>query len=195
MKVYADEGISGKRTENRPGYQQLMKDAQSGLYDERFVWKLTRLGRNMRDVLNTTETLFKHGVGFHSISENFDVTTSTGRLMLQLLGSFGEFERNQISENVQLGMKSLVKDKKRYAGGRRLSYVAGVDENGMKQLIIEPNEASIVKQIFCQYVQGKGYRAIANQLNNQGRLTVKGNSFSTNAVKDILNNQVYGGYL
>ncbi|HFC9437471.1 TPA: recombinase family protein, partial [Enterococcus hirae] len=97
------------------------------------------------DVLQTVEELLRYDVGLHSISEQFDVTTSTGKLMLQLLGSFGEFERNQIAENVQMSMQSLVKDKKRYAGGRRLGYVSGIDTNGQKQLVIEPEEAKIVR--------------------------------------------------
>lgn len=194
-QIYADEGISGKRTENRPAFQRMMTDARESLFDMVVVWKLSRLGRNNRDILNTTEELYKNNVSFYSISEQFDVSTSTGRLMLQLLGSFGEFERNQISENVQLAMRSLVRDQKRFAGGRMLGYVSSKDEQGKKILVIEKLEAEIVQFIFQEYSKGKGYRAIANELNRQGLTTVKGNTFSTIAVKDILMNKTYGGYL
>jgi site-specific DNA recombinase len=194
-QVYADEGISGKRTENRPAFQRMMTDARESLFDMVVVWKLSRLGRNNRDILNTTEELYKNNVSFYSISEQFDVSTSTGRLMLQLLGSFGEFERNQISENVQLAMRSLVRDQKRFAGGRMLGYVSSKDEQGKKILVIEKLEAEIVRFIFQEYSKGKGYRAIANELNRQELTTVKGNTFSTIAVKDILMNKTYGGYL
>lgn len=195
VHVYADEGESGKSTKKRKAYQQMMKDAEAEKFDMVIVWKLTRLARNMMDVLSTVETLLKHNIEFHSISEQFDVLTSTGKLMLQLLGSFGEFERNQIAENVQMTMKSLVRDQKRYAGGRRLGYVSGKDINGKKQLLIEPKEAEIVRLIFSHYLLGEGYRAIANRLNRRGLKTVKGNTFSTSAIKDIIHNKVYGGYI
>lgn len=195
VEIYADEGLSGKSTKHRLAYQRMMADARARKFDLVVTWKLTRLGRNMLDVLNTVEELIKLGIGFCSISENFDVTTSTGKLMFQLLGSFGEFERNQISENVSMAMMSLVRDQQRYAGGRRLGYISGEDENGRKQLIIEEQEAKVVRLIFAKYLGGEGYRAIANYLNRQGYQTVKGNKFSTIAVKDLLHNKIYGGYI
>lgn len=195
VQIYADEGESGKSTKNRLGYQRMMKDATEDKFDLLVIWKLTRLGRNMLDILRTVEELFNHNVELYSISEQFDVSTSSGKLMLQLLGSFGEFERNQISENVQMTMQSLVRDQKRYAGGRRLGYISGVDDKGRKQLIIEPSEAKIVQLIYSKYLEGHGYRAIANELNRLGYRTVKGNTYSTTAIKDILHNKIYGGYL
>lgn len=92
-------------------------------------------------------------------------------------------------------MKSLVRDQKRFAGGRMLGYVSSKDEQGKKILVVEKSEAEIVKYIFQEYSKGKGYRAIANDLNKRGLLTVKSNTFSTVAVKDILKNKTYGGYL
>ncbi|MGF2146368.1 recombinase family protein [Vagococcus fluvialis] len=195
INTYADEGVSGKNTNKRPGYQQMMSDASNGKFDVVIVWKLSRLARNMSDVLKTTEALLKEDITFHSLSENFDLETSTGRLMLQLLGSFGEFERRQISENVQLAMKSLVRDQKRFAGGRMLGYVSGKNKEGLKILEVEPEEAKIVQHIFTRYSQGQGYRAIANEINRLGYKTVKGNTFTTTAVKDILNNKAYVGLL
>ncbi|MBP2098921.1 site-specific DNA recombinase [Enterococcus rivorum] len=195
VEVYSDEGESGKSTKNRLAYQQLMADARQKKFDVVIIWKLTRLGRNMLDVLQTVEELLSLGIGLYSISEQFDITTSSGKLMLQLLGSFGEFERNQISENVSMTMQSLVRDHKRYAGGRRLGYVSGVDENGQKQLVIEPEEAKIVQVIYAKYLGGDGYKAIANYLNRQGYQTLKGNAFSITAIKNILHNKIYGGYI
>ncbi|MGG5342099.1 recombinase family protein [Enterococcus sp. AZ192] len=194
-EVYADEGESGKSTKNRLAYQRMMADVQAEKFDLLVIWKLSRLGRNMLDILKTVDVLLEHNAGLYSISEQFDVTTSSGKLMLQLLGSFSEFERNQISENVQMAMTSLVRDQKRYAGGRRLGYVSGVDNDGKKQLLIEPKEAELVQLIYSKYLSGQGYRSIANELNKRGYQTVKGNSFSTTAIKDILHNKIYAGYL
>lgn len=71
-----------------------MADARTGNFDLVIIWKLTRLVRNMLDILKTVEEFIKLGIELFSISENFDISTSSGKLMLQLLGSFGEFERN-----------------------------------------------------------------------------------------------------
>lgn len=62
----------------------MMRDAKEHLFDMVVVWKLSRLGRNNRDILNATEEPYKHNVNFYSISEQFDIGTITGRLMLQL---------------------------------------------------------------------------------------------------------------
>lgn len=195
VAVYADEGESGKSTKKRKEYQRMMRDAVLGKFDMVVIWKLTRLGRNMLDILQTVETLTENDIGLYSISEQFDVSTSSGKLMLQLLGSFGEFERNQIAENVSMTMLSLVRDQQRYAGGRRLGYTSGTDENGRKQLIVQPDEAKIVKLIYAKFLEGDGYKQIADFLNRQGYRTVKGNRFSPVAIKDILSNKIYGGFI
>ena len=195
IDVYADEGISGKNIIKRPGVQSMLEDAKSGKFDVLIIWKLTRLGRSMKDVMNIAEILYSNNVELHSISESFDITTSTGKMMLGLLANFAEFERSQISENVKMAMKSLVKNNKRFPGGRMLGYRSDRDENGMKILTIEPKEAQVVQMIFSKYLEGNGYRAIANVMNKMGYKTVKGNTFSTIAIKDILMNPTYTGML
>lgn len=195
VKVYSDEGISGKSIKNRPAFRQMLTDAKSGLFDLVIIWKLTRIARNMLDTLYASNHLEKHNVGLYSISEQFDLTTSSGRMMMQLLASFAEFEREGIASNVAMSMEALVRDKKRPAGGRRIGYVSGTNSDGLKELIIDPEEAKLVQLIYQKYLAGNGYRAIANSLNRQGFKTVKGNAFSTTAVKDILHNyQTYNGY-
>lgn len=193
--VYIDEGVSGKSTKHRKAFLNMMANARMGNFDLVIIWKLTRLGRNMLDILKTVEEFIKLGIELFSISENFDISTSSGKLMLQLLGSFGEFERNQISENVIMAMMSLVRDQKRYAGGRRLGYVSGLDDDGRKQLIIEPEEAKIVQLIYAKFLGGDEFRTIANYLNRQGYQTLKKNKFTPTAVRDILQNKIYGGYI
>lgn len=196
VEIYSDEGISGGSTKNRKAYQRMMKEAQENKFDMVLIWRLSRLGRNMRDLLETVEIFIKNNVNLVSISDSFDISTSSGRMMFQMLGVFSEFERETISSNVQMSMKSLVRDKKRPAGGRRLGYISGLDSDGRKQLIIQEEEAAIVRLIFHKYLAGDGYRAIANSLNRQGYKTVKDNPFSTCAVKTILQNyQTYNGYL
>lgn len=103
FKIYQDDGISGYTTE-RPALKQLLKDAKQKKFDLVLVYKIDRFSRNLKDMLNLVDELFKHGVGFKSATEPFDSTTSAGKLMCQQLGSFAEFERNRIAERVFPGM-------------------------------------------------------------------------------------------
>ena len=68
IDVYADEGISGKNIIKRPGVQSMLEDAKSGKFDVLIIWKLTRLGRSMKDVMNIAEILYSNNVELHSIS-------------------------------------------------------------------------------------------------------------------------------
>lgn len=192
---YADEGISGRTITKRPSVQKLLEDAKEGKFDMVIIWKLSRLGRSMKDVLSIAEILYANNVELYSISESFDINTNTGKMILGLLANFSEYEAAQISANVKMSMLSLVKNQKRFAGGRMLGYRSDTDDEGKKGLVIETSEAKIVKLIFTKYLAGNGYRAIANSLNKMGMKTVKGNSFSTTAVKDILHNPTYAGFL
>lgn len=92
-EIYSDEGISGKNIKNRPGIQKLIDDAKQDKFDLVVIWKLTRLGRSMKDVLNIAELLNANNVGLHSVSEAFDISTSTGVMLLGLLANFAQFER------------------------------------------------------------------------------------------------------
>lgn len=195
VDIYADEGISGKNIKKRPALQKLIEDAKHDKFDVVIIWKLSRLSRALKDVLNISDLLIVSNVELRSISESFDITTSSGNMMLRLLGIFAEFERSQISENVQVAMKSLVKNNHRFAGGRMLGYISSEDESGQKALVVEPEEAKIVQTIFALSLEGKGYRSIANTLNKMDMRTVKGNPFSSVAVRDILMNPTYSGKL
>jgi len=103
-KVYTDKGISGSK-ESRPAFDQMLKDANKRQFDVVLVWKLDRLSRSLKHLLNTLDTLNSLNISFISYSDNFDTTTSQGRLMFQLVGAFAEFERSLIRERVILGLK------------------------------------------------------------------------------------------
>jgi site-specific DNA recombinase len=101
---YVDR-LSGKDTK-RPQLQKLMRDAVNGLqdFDAVLVWKLDRFGRSQRDLLNLVEELRVAGVSFISFSENFDLTTTMGKLIFGVLAGFAEMERNNISERTRAGL-------------------------------------------------------------------------------------------
>jgi DNA invertase Pin-like site-specific DNA recombinase len=100
---YVDEGQSGGK-DRRPELDRLLKDARKRKIDLILCWRLDRLGRSLKHLILTLDELQSLGVGFVSYNENLDLTSSTGRLMFQLLGAFAEFERNLIKERVVAGL-------------------------------------------------------------------------------------------
>jgi len=100
---YVDKGQSGAK-DRRPELDKLMEDARKRKVDLILCWRLDRLGRSLKHLILTLDELQSVGVGFVSYNENLDLTTSTGRLMFQLLGAFAEFERNLIKERVRAGL-------------------------------------------------------------------------------------------
>ncbi|MDU9328980.1 cassette chromosome recombinase CcrB [Staphylococcus pseudintermedius] len=189
VDIYADRGISGKSM-NRPELQRMLNDAKNGKLDCVMVYKTNRLARNTSDLLTIVEELHRQNVEFFSLSERIEVKNSTGKLMLQILASFSEFERNTILENIYTGQHQRALEGY-YQGNLPLGY-NNIPDN-KKELMINQHEANIVKYIFESYAKGHGYRKIANALNHKGYVTKKGNPFSISAITYILSNPFYIG--
>lgn len=189
VDIYADRGISGKSM-NRPELQRMLNDAKNGKLDCVMVYKTNRLARNTSDLLTIVEELHRQNVEFFSLSERMEVKNSTGKLMLQILASFSEFERNTTLENIYTGQYQRALEGY-YQGNLPLGY-NNIPDN-KKELMINQHEANIVKYIFESYAKGHGYRKIANALNHKGYVTKKDNPFSISAVTYILSNPFYIG--
>ena len=185
---YIDEGKSGKNVKGRPAMRKLVEDVEKDKFQAVLVWKISRLSRNMLDTLKLLDKFEKYGVKFISYSENFDTSTPIGRLVLQLMASIAEMERNTLAENVKLGMKQRALEGL-WNGG----VVFGYDHTDKKMLVINHKEAEIVRLIFNLYANGKGLKAIANHLNKAGYRTKRNRYFSINGVAQILDNPVYIG--
>lgn len=97
-KIYADEGVSGKDVSGRPAYQRMLNDIHSGKYSHLIINKLSRLGRNCKDLLITVEQLKRNKTTLISIKESIDLSTPLGNLLFQVLGAVAEFERETIRE-------------------------------------------------------------------------------------------------
>lgn len=195
VKEYVDRGISGKSIAGRYELQQLLKDCEEGEFDEVLVWKISRLARKVIDLLGMVEKFEKNGVVFRSFSENFETETPMGKFALQMMGAVGELERNTIVDNVKLGMAQRSRQG-RWNGGICLGYKSeAVNPDNLKdtRLVIVPEEATIVREIFSMYASGKGLRAIANSLNREGYKTKRGNTFDTASIKEIILNPLYIG--
>lgn len=102
-REYVDTGISGSK-DRRPALDQLMTDIASRRVDAVVCWRLDRFGRNLRHLIVTIEELTAAGVAFVSMGESIDTGSPTGRLMLGILGSFAEFERERIRERIGAGL-------------------------------------------------------------------------------------------
>lgn len=192
VAIYADKGISGKSMTNRLQLQQLLQDAKADKFDEVWTWKTNRMARNQYDLLTIVKELEGYDVAFKSCSEAFETTTPAGKLMMSVLASIGEFERETIVDNVKMGMKQRARTGK-WNGGIVLGYKTLIINEKDTRLEIVPEEATTVRKIFELYASGKGLKAITNQLNHEGYKTKKGNMFGTGGVKDILMNPTYIG--
>lgn len=140
IKVYKDKatGTNG----NRPLLKQLLSDARQRKIDVVIIWKLDRLFRSLKNLISTLQEFTELGVDFISLKDNIDLTTSSGRLMMHMLGAFAEFEASLIKERVKAGLRNAK------AKGKRL---------GRPQL---RNDA----QIMEMRAQGKTIRQIAQNL-------------------------------
>lgn len=192
---YVDAGISGTSIEGRFALQRLLKDAEKNLFHEVLVWKISRLARNSLELLTTIEQFKRLNIFFRSFTENFETETPTGKLTLQMMSAIGEFERNTIVENVKMGMKQRAKTG-RHNGKLPLGYQAIAepsDPSERSNVVFVEAEVIIIRKIFELYAAGRGLKSIANELNHTGYKTKTGNTFSTTAIKEILNNPFYNG--
>lgn len=111
FKVYSDV-ISGTKA-NRPAFNQLLEDMRKFKFNAVAVVKLDRLGRSLQHLLSIIDEFKKKGVHFIAIDQNLDTSSSTGTLILQVLGAIAEFERNLISERTKAGLVGNIKVGKR----------------------------------------------------------------------------------
>lgn len=103
-KVYKDQAVSGAKT-SRPQFDELLKDMRQYKFRGVVVTKLDRLGRSLQHLLGLLEEFNAKGVHFIATTQNIDTTSASGKLQLQILGAFAEFERNLISERTKEGLK------------------------------------------------------------------------------------------
>ena len=199
--VYADKGVSAKNM-NRLEIQRLISDIKLGKIDVVVAWKISRISRNLKELLEFIDIIDKYNVSIIFISEAIDLTQPSGVLMLQMMGSVAEFERQCISENVYMGMRARAKDGYTNGGNGLLGYnlkkeYEGKSSFGKKKslstLVINEEEAAVVRKIYELYTSGKGYKAIANELNTTGYRTKRGNLFNVAGIKGILTNPTYMG--
>jgi site-specific DNA recombinase len=186
----SDAGVSGRKFENRQNFMKMMDLAKNKKIDVVVVYSLSRFGRNLKDTLKWIEYLDKNNVSFYTQDFQADTSTSHGKLMLQMIAAFAEFESNQRSELITSVMDHLKDSGRVYCGPTPLGFVKEGD-------ILKPqdNEISIVRRIFKLKSEGVSYRDIANQLNNDGIVGKKGGRFQQMTIKKIVDNRIYERFI
>lgn len=187
-KVYTDGGFSGSTTE-RPALEQLIKDAQSKLFDTVLVYKLDRLSRSQKDTLYLIEDIFlKNNIEFMSLLENFDTSTPFGRAVIGLLSVFAQLEREQIKERMQLGKLGRAKAGKSMMWAKT-SY--GYDYNKETgSMTVNEYEALAIKEIYSSYLAGMSITKLRDKINEE---YPKQPAWSYRTIRGILANPVYCG--
>ena len=187
---YIDDGYSAKNL-NRPDVMRLIEDCRAKKLDVVVVWRLDRLSRNMRDLLVTIEDDFKpNGVEFISTTEAIDTTTSSGRLMLNVIGAFAQNEREVNAERVSMVMMELAKQCK-HLGGQPV-YGLGVAND--KSYYIDEKEAVGLRMAVRMRIEGHSINEIIAAMTAQGYLTRKGTPFTATGLYEIFRNPKIAGY-
>lgn len=141
-KIYRDNGKSGKTTD-RDAYLELIQDAKKHFFDKVIIWRITRFGRNLKDLLNASDLFSKHNIALISYSENYDFSTAIGKLIRNIIGSVAEFELDEYSENIR-----MVLDEKAKRGGRMCHYVLGYNKFGKDGFVINEDEMKKLLKIY-----------------------------------------------
>ena len=191
IRIFEDAGFSGKNTQ-RPALQRMLSELAGGGVSAVVVWKLDRLSRSLRDTLTMIEDIFQPaGASLVSVTESIDTSTPSGRMMLNLLASFAQLEREQDSDRVVMSHKHLARDCKYLGGHVPLGYC--IDENKRYQL--DPVRAGIVRHVFDLYLSRCGYSMILGYLNSPEvfPLTGRNRIFNKTDLNYLLHNEIYTG--
>lgn len=184
---YVDDGYSGRNVK-RPAYQRMMQEMDK--WDVLLVMKMDRIHRNSRNFMEMMDSLRKHNKEFVSMTESLDTSTAMGRFVVDIIQRIAQLESEQIGERVYMGMQQ----KARRGGFLGFNAPFGYRFQDGRLVTVE-EEASIVKEIFNLYLQGSTLRKIADSLNSRGIRTKKKKKWSIWAVRRVLKNPIYTGYL
>jgi len=196
---YDDGGFTGANTD-RPALQRLMTDIKANKVNCVVVYKVDRLSRSLLDFAELLSVFEDHGVTFVSVTQHFNTQNSMGRLTLNILLSFAQFEREIISERTRDKM-GAAKRKGKWIGGRPpLGYNIDKDKH---KLVINPKEAKLVHKIFDLYIEKRSILSVTMIMNDLGCTTklhtsekgkkFGGIQFRSNGMQLILRNPLYIG--
>ncbi len=155
--IYSDEGFSGKNL-HRPAMERLISDVKSGRIDIVLIYKLDRLSRHVKDVLELVELFDKFSVTLYSLTENLDLSSPFGRAALKMSATFSELERETIVERMQMGKAARARSGKYTCPGKSpFGYRLNKETDRME---IVPEEAEAVRDMYDKYIAGYTFRKL-----------------------------------
>ncbi len=194
---YDDGGYTGANID-RPAVRRLLADIEAGKVDCVVVYKVDRLSRSLLDFARIMETFERHNVSFVSVTQAFNTASSMGRLVLNVLLSFAQFEREMISERTRDKI-AAARRKGKWSGGMP---ILGYNVSQTK-LVVEDDEAKRVRQIFELYLEHQALLAVVKELDSRNWLTKQwttrkglargGRQFDKHALYQLLTNVAYIG--
>ena len=183
---YDDGGFSGGNT-NRPGLIKLMNDIATGKIDV-LVYKIDRLSRSICDFAELSKTFDKYGTSFVAVTQDINTSTGSRRMMLNILVTFAQYEREVIAERIRDKMS---------ASRKKGLWVGGVTPYGYqalnKKLEIVPEQAEIVKNIFQRYSETGSAKQVCDELDAAGIRNRTGKKFAPPMIYRMLENHSYIG--
>jgi DNA invertase Pin-like site-specific DNA recombinase len=184
---YDDGGVSGGTLE-RPALRRLLADIERGLIDVVVVYKIDRLSRALMDFAKLVEVFDANNVTFVSVTQSFNTTTSMGRLTLNILLSFAQFEREVIGERIR-DKVAASRARGIWMGG---FVPLGYDAKDRK-LLVNDAEAALVRRIFEGFVETESGTKLVQKLRAEGATTKRGRAFTKSDVYRVLSNRTYLG--
>ena len=184
---YDDGGISGATLE-RPALERLLADIEAGRVDIVVVYKIDRLSRSLMDFAKLIEVFETHGVTFVSITQQFNTTTPMGRLTLNILLSFAQFEREVTAERIRDKIAASRRKGMWMGGNPPLGY-----DVRDRKLVVNAEEAAVVREIFERFTACGSATVLARTLRAEGAVTKRGKPIDKGTLYRLINNRVYIG--
>ena len=188
--VYADDGVTGTKAKARKEFNRMLADCEAGKIDIILTKSISRFARNTVDLLSTVRHLKELGISVQFEKERIDSLSEDGELMLTLLASFAQEEVRSLSDNVKWGTRKRFE--KGIPNGKFQIYGYRWDGD---HLVVEPEEAKIVKLIYDNFLNGLSAETTEKQLEAMGVKSYKGQHFGNSSIRQILGNITYTGNL
>ena len=189
--IYADDGISGTNTKKREDFNRMIDDCMNGKIDMVVTKSISRFARNTLDCLKYIRKLKDKNIAVYFEKESINTLDAKGEVMLTIMASLAQQESQSLSQNVRLGLQYRYQQGKvQVCTNRFLGYDKDKDGN----LVINPEEAEVVKRIYREYLEGSSYYQIGHGLEEDGIRTAAGSSYwLATTLRKILMNEKYMG--
>lgn len=189
VRVYADEGISGKQMSNRKAFLQMLSDAEKGLFEMVAVKDISRFARNTVDFLCATRRLRALRIEVQFLS-NSQTILGSSEFVLTMFSALAQEESANLSKRVRFGKRVNARR------GRVPNLIYGYDQLDTFTLVVNPQEAEVVRRVFSLYQnEGMGAHRIALLLNGEGVPGKKGGRWTSKTIRRMLRNPIYCGVL